>query len=341
MQEETMSSIYKIPLWIIELLTTAKSFKDNPIIGSPLLNCMGLHVVRLLMSHAIMRGRMWMLALPISAKDRKSYFRDGYIIKENFLSDEEFEALEKEARAFKGEVREARQGDTLTHRAVLSPDVLQHQSAFKKFISNKLFTRLARFTSGHFREPLYYLEEVKNQYCQGAVDPQKSLHNDTFHPSMKCWFFIDDVSDNTGPFTFVPGSHKPTWERLKWQYRMSLNAKDASNHLHARGSTRFTDEDIKELGLPEPHAFSVNKNTLLIVNVFGIHRRGDSSEKSTRLALWGDSRTNPFIPFPGIGGKFINEIQYYFLSKYRKKIDDNAEKRGIRSPWRVIGSDEK
>ncbi len=79
----------------------------------------------------------------------------------------------------------------------------------------------------------------------------------------------------------------------------------------------------------------------MIANVFSIHRRGDSSEKSTRLAIWGDSRTNPFIPFPGFGGKFINEMQYYFLGMYRKRVDENAEKKGIRSPWRVIGPDEK
>ena len=333
----TSSSLRKIPVWVFELFTSAKSFKDNPIIGSPVLNRLGLHVVRLVLSHGVMRARMWMLAMPVSAQDRKSYFDNGYIVKENFLSDTDFAALEREARTFKGEVREARQGDTLTHRAVLSPEALQHQPAFKRFFSNSLLTRLTRFTSGHFREPLYYLEEVKNQYCQGAADPQKSFHDDTFHPSMKCWLFIDDVDQSSGPFTFVPGSHKISWKRLKWHYRMSIEAKDASNHLHARGSTRFSESDLKELGLPDAHAFTVKKNTLVLVNVFGIHRRGDSTEKSTRLAIWGDSRTNPFIPFPGIGGKYVNELQYYFLDLYRKKIDENAKKKGTRSPWRVIG----
>jgi hypothetical protein len=155
--------------------------------------------------------------------------------------------------------REARQGDTLTHRAVLSPEVLQHQPAIEKLFSNKYFKQLARFTSGHFRELLFYLEEVKNQYCQGATDPQKTFHNDTFHPSMKCWLFIDDVSESTGPFTYVPGSHKLSWKRLKWQYKMSLDARDATNNLHARGSTRFTDEDLKEIGLPEPHSFRLQR----------------------------------------------------------------------------------
>jgi len=121
---------------------------------------------------------------------------------------------------------------------------------------------------------------------------------------------------------------------------MSLTARDDKNTLHARGSTRYFQDDLDELGLPEQMPFTVERNTLVIVNVFGIHRRGDSI-KSTRLALWGDSRTNPFIPFPGIGGKFANQIQYYFLGLYRKKMDEAAAARGHRSPWRIIETEEK
>lgn len=336
-----MNKIIKFPIWLFELITTTKSFKDNPIIGSPLLNRLGLHVIRLVISHAFMRGRMLMLSLPVSAQNRKSFFKDGYIAVESFLSEEEFDVLEKEARTFKGEIREARQGNTLTHRGVLSPEVLEEHPALNRMIMSRKLTRLTRFSSGHFRAPFYYLEDVKNKYCEGVEDPQKTLHADTFHPSMKFWFFIDDVTDEMGPFTFVPGSHKLTWKRLKWQYRMSLNAKDANNALHAKGSTRYTAEDLVELGLPEPYAFTMKKNTLLIANVFGIHRRGDSLKKSTRLSLWGDSRTNPFIPFPGLGGKHINQLQYYFLGLFRTKADESAVKRGVRSPWKVIETEDE
>lgn len=336
-----MNSLLKIPIWLFELVTSAKSFRDNPIIGSTILNKLGLHVIRLVVSHTIMRGRMLLLSFSISAKDRQSFLNDGFILKENFLSEEAFSFLEKEAKTFKGEVREARQGDTLTHRAVLSPNVLQDHPALKEVLISKKLTKLTRFASGTFRAPFYYLEDVKNKYCEGAADPQKTLHADTFHPSMKFWYFMDDVSDEIGPFTFVPNSNRLSWKRLKWHYKMSLKAKDAKNVLHGRGSTRFTENDLNELGLPRPRAFTVKKNTLLIVNVFGIHRRGDSSEKSTRLSIWGDSRTNPFIPFPGIGGRFINELQYYFLSLYRKNADERAAEKGFRSPWRVVKPDEK
>jgi len=336
-----MKSILKIPIYLIELTTSAKSFKDNPILGSTILNRCGLHVFRILLSHFVMHLRMLMLSGHISVADRRQFFQQGYLVKENFLSNEEFEYLEKEARSFTGEIREARQGDTLTHRAVLSPDVLSNYPQMKKVLFSQSFQRLARFTSGHLRDPLYYLEEVKNQYCEGGSDPQKIFHHDTFHPSMKCWLFIDDVAENSGAFTFIPESHKLTWKRIKWEYKMSLVAGKAKNHLHARGSTRYSDDDLTALNLPDAHAFTVKKNTLVLVNVFGIHKRGNSKGKSTRLALWGDSRTNPFLPFPGIGGDYANELQYYFLSLYRKQADESAAKRGVRSPWAVISKNKK
>ncbi len=331
-----MNKIIQTPFWLFELLTSAKSFKDNPFLGSQLLNKLGLHVVRLVASNLIMRGRMWLLALPVSSQDRQNYFNNGFIIKEDFLSDEAFSLLEKEAKAFQGQFREARQGDTLTHRAALSPDVLRCYPELDKLLSSSRLKRLTQFTAGHFRAPLFYLELVKNKYCEGSEDPQKTLHHDTFHPSMKCWLFFDDVDEDAGPFVYVPKSHKLTWKRIKWEYQMSIKARDATNTLHARGSTRFTKEDLEELGLAKPRAFTVKKNTLVIANVFGIHRRGDSHDKSTRLALWGDSRTNPFIPFPGIGGKTSNRIQHYFLEMYRNKADESALKKRGRSPWKVL-----
>lgn len=336
-----MHPIIKYFIWLFELVTTAKSFRDNPIIGSPLLNRLGLHVIRIVISHGIMRVRMWMFALPLSAKERRDYFRDGFILKPNFLPHDEFIALEEEARAFKGEIREAHQGDTLTHRAELSPDVVSDYPQIQKFLQHKKLGQLARFTAGHARKPLYYIESIKNSCATGGNDPQKDLHTDTFHPTMKCWYFLEDVSIEQGPFNYVVGSQRLTWKLLKWHYNMSIHAKDVANNLHARGSMRFTPADLDVLGLDKPRKFNVQKNTLILANVFGMHKRGNSEQASTRLALWGDSRVNPFLPFPGIGGAFTNRWQYYFLALYRKRWDQKAERQGTVSVWRVLDEEEK
>ncbi len=58
--------LLKGPLWLFALFTGAKSFRDNPVIGNPLLNKLGLHVIRILMSHGVMNLRMWMLSRGVS-----------------------------------------------------------------------------------------------------------------------------------------------------------------------------------------------------------------------------------------------------------------------------------
>ena len=64
------------------------------------------------------------------------------------------------------------------------------------------------------------------------------LHADTFHPTMKAWFFIDEVSADKGPFTYVPGSHRLTWARPKWKYRRSITARHFKDGYSEKGSMR-------------------------------------------------------------------------------------------------------
>ncbi len=335
--------IINIPIWLIELLTSAKSFRANPLIGNDWLNRMGLHVIRLVSAHLIMSLRMWMVSWPLSKEDRQAFRRDGYILKKNFLPAAEHEAVKQEVVNFQGETREARQGDTITERSVLDPKTLTQLPALERLFHQPQFRQLCSYTSGHIRPPLLYIETVKNEYNNvvghTAKDPQKTFHSDTFHPTMKCWYFIHEVKASEGAFTFIPGSHKLTWKRIKWEYQMSLKVKSMGNNLATGGSFRFTEADIEALGFLEPVSFTAKPNTLLLANTFGVHRRGDTVGKTTRTTIWGDSRTNPFIPFPGITSEFINEWQYKFLADFRKRADKKAAQLGQRSPWKIIDRD--
>ena len=51
------SQWWRAPFWVLALLTGAKSFADNPILGSQRLNASGLHVWRLKLAHALARSR--------------------------------------------------------------------------------------------------------------------------------------------------------------------------------------------------------------------------------------------------------------------------------------------
>ena len=41
------------------------------------------------------------------------------------------------------------------------------------------------------------------------------------------WLFLTDVAADAGPLTYVPGSHRLTPERLRWERRMSLEARES------------------------------------------------------------------------------------------------------------------
>ena len=308
--------------------------------GNYWLNRAGLHVVRLLTAHTIMRLRMLSVSLKIPSEHRRYWQEHGYLQLNNFLADEHFTRLKKEVFNFKGATRQAHQGDTLTQRSVLPPDTVKHYPALDLLMSLATFKRYCSFTSGHVRPPLFYIETVINGGTPGGKDPQKHFHTDTFHPTLKCWFFVEPVKAEDGPFTYYPKSHRLTWKRLKWEYKKSLVAQSESNGLGANGSFRFTEDDIAELGLGNPISFTADENTLLLANTFGIHRRGDSDNQS-RTSIWGDSRTNPFLPFPGITSRWINAFQYEMLERFRDKADAKAAKAGTTSPWRLLDENTK
>ena len=74
------------PVWLLQLFSTAKSFEAHPIIGSHLLNKLGLHVARVVIAHGVMGLRMWLLAWRVSPEDRAFYRKNGYLLKSFILT---------------------------------------------------------------------------------------------------------------------------------------------------------------------------------------------------------------------------------------------------------------
>ncbi len=297
---------------------------------------MGLHVLRLVLAASITRIRHLCLMPFASAEQRKAYHRDGFLLIKNYLPQKEFSALNAEVRALQGEVRECVQGDTLTQRILLTDKTLGKMPACKQVLSDTGLMRLFKYTSAKNTSPIFYVQSIKSNVVQGAPDPQRTLHSDTFHATMKSWLFLDDVSHRNGPFTYVAGSHRLTLKRLAWEYRNSVKGSTLPNSYAARGSLRVSDEDLKELGLPAPVAFEVPANTLVIANTNGFHRRGVATEVSNRMEIWAYSRTNPFNPFPGFGFKWYTRLSHIAIEKYLARQDRIANSKGIASSWHLV-----
>ena len=327
------------PWWAAQLLTGAKSFLDNPLIGSEDLNRRGLHGWRVAKARQLADQRRARLAGRIDPADRQAFERDGFVIKHDFLPPETFAALRDGLLGWAGPAREMVQGDTITRRYAVDPELLRAVPAMKAFLRDPRWQGLARYIASFDIEPLLYVQSILSHRYDAPPDPQTRLHADTFHPSMKAWLFLEDVGLDDGPFSYVPGSHRLTPERLAWEKKRSLTVGREKDFLSARGSFRVEEAELAGLGLPPAKAFAVPANTLVVADTYGFHARTGSDRPTTRIELFAYSRRNPLLPFTGLDpwslpGVAEHRIPLLWLTHdiYRRWIGQPWAKAGRKRP---------
>lgn len=141
-----------------------------------------------------------------------------------------------------------------------------------------------------------YLQHLYNRPDDG--DEQKVFHSDTFFHCVKFWYFPQDVSVGDGAFWYVPNSTVVTDKLLAWHEARVKDLKEGRAEewrgpSHKEGSFRINNEELKLLDLTAVPV-EVKADTLVIANVFGFHRRGDTVRAAHRLAIHGSIRiSNP------------------------------------------------
>lgn len=324
-----------LPWWALQLMTGAKSFRDNPLIGSRRLNRKGLHRARVRITHALARRRRARLDREIAAHDRALFEQQGYIMTPDFLPADQFAALRAALLAREAAAREMVQGNTVTRRIAIDRAMLCDIPALRALLKEPRWTRLMHYVASFRIEPLYYIQTILTHQGKASTDPQTYLHADTFHPTMKAWFFLTDVAMEDGPLTYVPGSHRLTPQRMQWEHEKALMAPEGVDRLSARGSMRITPGELPDLGLPAPVSFAVPANTLVVADTCGFHARGPASRPSKRIEIWAYSRRNPFIPW--LGGDALSlpgiaERRIAVLWWTRDRL-----KKWLGQPWRAVG----
>lgn len=337
MGERTLLSWWRAPLWLLALGTGAKSFADNPILGSAALNRRGLHVARLKLAHALAWSRRRRLAAAVPPEWREQFDREGFVEVREFLPAEAFEKMRQALldSAFDG--REQQQGDAITRRVPIGPTLLARVPELRALLRSKRWRAVLAYVASTRAEPLYYIQTVISGAGNGGPDPQLDLHADTFHPSLKAWLFLTDVTDDQAPLTYVPGSHRLTPERIAWEQSRSVGIAH-SDRLSQRGSLRVTPQELPGLNLPPPKRFAVPANTLVVIDTCGFHARGSSDKPTVRAEIWAYARRTPFVPWAGFDLLSIAPIAIR-RGEWLPRIVDRLDRLGVkRQHWQPAGA---
>jgi hypothetical protein len=230
--------------------------------------------------------------------------------------------------------REMRQGPAVNRMIGLAPAAL---APVRALAGRRDIRALMGYAAGRAGAPALSIQSVIVDAAHAGSDPQGDLHADTFHPTAKLWLFLDDVSDDDGPFVYVPGSHRLTPERLQWEYTQSLTARDDPRLHHALGSFRIDPAELPGLGYRQPRRFVVAANTLVIADTFGFHQRASSRRPAARVAIYGYLRRNPFVPWNGLHLAALPGLGPYQVDLFLAALDLRRRLLGRESVWTDVG----
>ena len=288
-----------LPWHCLQLATHAKSFQDNPVLGSRRLNEMGLHLKRRQWAMNMATWRRQQLTPRLRPQEHHDFERDGFFLREQALSPHTFAALTAEVRQLRAQGWEMRQGKAVTRRISLDSDVLAQNPGCRAFVQDQSVRDLIAYASSNTGGITYQLQSIMVDAVDPHQDPQTRLLADTFHPTAKAWLFLDDVDEDEGPFSYVPGSHRLTPTRLDWEYEKSIGAATSTEQMHREGSFRIDERELPSLGLAPPRRFAVRANTLVVADTSGFHARCPSLQSSHRVEIYASLRRNPFLPWRG------------------------------------------
>lgn len=323
------------PIWLLQLVTGAKSFLDNPLIGSRRLNALGLHVARVRLADSMTRWRRRRLAHRVRPEWREAFDRDGFVAIADVIPPHAFPALREAVLGYSGPAREMRQGDAITRRMAVDAAMFDAIPALRELLDRADIKALFHYVASYRITPLHYIQTIVSKVGGNEPDPQETLHADSFHSSLKAWLFFNPVNADEGPFTYVPGSHRLTPERLAWERARSVADPRAVDRLSARGSPRIAESQLESLRLPSSRGLAVPANTLVVADTVGFHCRGTSRRPGERVELWSYARRNPYLPWLGGDPSSLPGIAERRVGLIWAARDRLAQ--WIGQPWQPVG----
>lgn len=262
-------------------------------VNGKLVNLLGVQVQRTLAAHVFHRLRRRHPASVSMARAQVEELRqEGIVLWHDFLPPGTFAELQHEHEIFLAAQNTARLTyDHGPNRLVTVPvDSIDAGSmpATHRFLSEPRLISLLEAAESRDLEtvPAYRaLEHLVQGPDDGNTDPETRLHSDVFFPCHKAWLYLSDVELAHGPFVYVKRSHRISLTKLCHVYWESCTRNE--------GSRRIDAVELARLGLRET-VVTCAKNTLVVADVSGYHRRLRGLPGNERGAVHINLRGNPF-----------------------------------------------
>ncbi len=217
---------------------------------------------------------------------------EGVVVIPNFLPQDVFDKLEKDClHALDNLEPSVKREDGPNFYTNIANQRLTDYSTLDAILKDK---KIEQYFKAAERRDVDITKIVRILSCliqgedNGKTDPETALHEDTFFNTHKAWLYISDVEYANAPFVYVKGSNKhDKTDRYNKSYKYSIQ-KDS---IHSR---RISKQELEELELKETH-FIAKKNTFVMANTLGFHKRLRGEAGNKRIALAFSARFNPFI----------------------------------------------
>ena len=279
---------------------------QNHIVPSPIANRLGVPVLRTFLADILIKLRRFKNCRPKNDFENQ-LIKDGIVVIPNFLPDEEFKNLKSEFDnniSSSEKVETVRKGSMQVNIREVDKNEYEKFPAMKKFARNKQLIRLISVGEG-----IKVVDELKKFNLEKTIfgDPNKDIdanvpfHADIHFHSHKVLFYMSDVTEEGGPFTYCKNSHLNNLSRLWFEFKRG-QLKDAhiegwriQQHL----DKKFFNNYFRKLKNKE-YKVACPANTLVIANVHGFHKRGESISGVERSLIRIPLRYNPLGPIGNI-----------------------------------------
>lgn len=278
----------------IRQLPVFQILSKDKLVNSKFLNQKGIQKWRMAKAIERYKDRKFEVS-PLIKDQAHDIYNKGITQIDNFLDKDHFAQVAAECRAIRDIghwQNEKKMGPNVIKNLALKGLDLSPYPGLKKLIEDERIKRMFEAAEKRpidiYGDNFYVLLQYLVQGDEDAHDPESDLHVDTFFNTHKAWLYIDDVKLENGPFVFVEESHKvDTPYRIEKEY-------EYSKRKNVKGSRRIPQSELDEQNMKE-RICTCNKNTLVLANTLGYHRRLNGKGGHDRLTVAFSARFNPFF----------------------------------------------